>query len=283
MTTWNRQEALRLVATLGAAMLLAGYFRYFLQGELLLLAKILLIAGAVFILAAGVFGYRDLFGFFRKPTAQQGSNTFVLVIGVVAILGLINYLGYRHHKRIDLTSEKLFTLSDQTRKIVGGLTQDVDVINFNKTPDADLKDRMGEYSNLSSHFHFRQVDPQEKPELAHQYNVTRVGQTVVTAGSRKENLQDTTEQDITNAIVKVTRTKEKTLCFVEGHGEKSITATDNDGYSNINQSLKNEGYQTKSINLVSTGSVPPECDVVIDPGPKQGLFPQEGDAGEVSR
>lgn len=276
MTTWNRQEVLRLVATLGAAMLLAGYFRYFLQGELLLLAKILLIAGAVFVLAAGAFGYRDLFGFFRKPTARQGSNTFVLIIAVVAILGLINYLGYRHHKRVDLTSEKLFSLSDQTKKIVGGLTQDVDVINFNKTPDADLKDRMAEYSNLSGHFHFRQVDPQEKPELARQYDVKRVGQTVVTAGSHKETLQDTTEQDITNAVVKVTRTKEKMLCFVEGHGEKSITATDNDGYSGIDTSLKHEGYQTKSINLVSAGAIPPECDVVIDPGPKQGLFPQEG-------
>ena len=265
------------MATLGAAMLLAGYFRYFLQGELLLLAKILLIAGGVFILSAGIFGYRDLFGFFRKPTAQQGSNTLALVISVLAILSLANYLGFRHHKRFDLTAEKLFTLSDQTRTIVGGLTKDVDVIHFAKTPDTDLKDRMSEYSNLSKHFHYREVDPQEKPELAKEYNVTRLNETIVASGSHRETLEDTTEQDITNAVVKVTRDTVKTICFVEGHGEKSLTQTDPEGYSTADKSLKNEGYQPRSINLVSAGIVPPECSVVVVPGPKQGFFPQEGE------
>ena len=63
-----------------------------------------------------------------------------------AILVLLNFLGFQHHKRFDLTTEKLFTLSDQTRKIVGGLKKDVTIARFAKTPDQQFNDLMTEYN-----------------------------------------------------------------------------------------------------------------------------------------
>jgi ABC-type uncharacterized transport system involved in gliding motility auxiliary subunit len=98
---------------------------------------------------------------------------------------------------------------------------------------------------------------------------------VVAAGTRNENLSGTAEQDITNAILKVSRDSVKTVCFVEGHGERATDSNEPEGYANVTGAIKNEGYQTKSINLVSAGQVPPECSVIIDAGPKQSLFPQE--------
>ena len=232
--------------------------RYTLQGERLQpFSKILLIAGGVLFLLAIVFGYREIFGFFGKRSSKLGTNAFTLILSVVVILGLINFLGYRHHKRIDLTSEKLYTLSDQSKRIVSGLKQDVEVIRFAKTPETEFKDLMTEYTSLSPRLHYREVDPQEKPEAAKQYNVTRMNQVVVTSGAHNETLQDTTEQDITNAIVKVTRNTVKTVCFVTGHGEKSITASDVDGLSGMDGALKKESYETKTVNLVSEASVPP--------------------------
>ena len=47
---WDRQETLRFIGTLGLALLVGGYLRYTVQGELLLTSKILMIAGgAVFV------------------------------------------------------------------------------------------------------------------------------------------------------------------------------------------------------------------------------------------
>ena len=274
---WNRQEVIRFAGTLGVALALGGYLRYTFQDEMLLTSKILLIAGGILIIGALAFGFRGIFAFFGKRSSKLGTNTATLVISVVAILGLLNFLGYRHHKRIDLTTEKLYTLSDQTKKIVGGLKQDVDIIRFAKTPEQDISDQMREYTSFGSRLHFRDVDPQEKPDLAKQYGVTRFNQVVVTSNGHNEILTDTNEQDITNAILKVTQNTVKTVCFITGHGEKSIASSETDGYSGINDSLKKEGYQTKDINLVSAGSVPQECNVVVDAGPKQSLFPQEAD------
>lgn len=270
---WKRES--RWFASIGLLIAAAGYVRYSTQGEFTLLSKSLLIGGAVLFVASLVLGFRDLAAFFSRRSSKLGANTLTLTLLVLVVLGLVNYLGFRHHKRYDLTTEKLYTLSDQSHKITSGLKKDVDIIYFAKTPDTEFKDLVTEYTNLSPRLHYREVDPEAHPEVAHQYNVTHMNTVVVSSGSHNETLDGTGEQDITNAIVKATRDTVKTLCFVEAHGERSISATDGDGLANMANGLKNEGYDTKAINLVSSGDVPAECNVLIVAGPKQAFFPQE--------
>jgi ABC-type uncharacterized transport system involved in gliding motility auxiliary subunit len=273
--TWDRQEWLRNIATIGVAMAIAGSIRYEYQGELLLTSKILLIGGGVLILAAIILGYQSIIRFFSRRSSRLGTNAATLIVSVVAILGFLNFLNYRHHKRVDMTTEKLFTLSDQTKRIVSGLKQDVDIYWFDKLPDPELKDQIAEYRNLSAHLHYKEVDPQEHPEVAREFGVSHMKQAVVAAGPKHQLLEATGEQDLTNAIVKVTRNSVKTVCFVEGHGEKSITGSEADGFSGINNALIQESYQTKSINLATDNGVPPECSLVVIAGPKQAFLPVE--------
>lgn len=277
---WDRNQWAETIASVGAACLIAGYLRYAIQSELLLPSKILLIAGGVLLLGGVVLGFGGILRFFSKRSSQLGTNTAILALAVIAILGLLNYLGFKHHKRFDLTSEKLFTLSDQTRKFVGGLSADVTIIRFAKLPDAQLSDLMTEYKNLSVHLKFQNVDPDEKPDVAKEYGATRMGDVVVASGPRKEHLEPgpeggISEEDITSTILKVTREKVKTICFVTGHGEKSLTDDGAQGYTVVDQRLKKEGYSTNSINLVSGNGVPSDCDVAVIAGPTQAFFSQE--------
>ena len=118
------------------------------------------------------------------------------------------------------------------------------------------------------------VDPQEHPELAKQYGIDSIGQAVAVVGVRNQRLDGKDEQDVTGAILKLTRDSVKTICFVEGHSEKSISG-ENASYSTVTGELVKEGYQTKVVNLVSAGTVPTDCSVLVDAGPVQPLFPQE--------
>src|ERR1700691_2308672 len=127
---WDREELARFIGTMGVAMLIAGYLRYSIQGELLTFSKDVLILGALFVLASLAIGFKFIVRFFSKRSSQLGTNTTILTLAVIAILGFVNFLGRQHHKRFDLTSEKLFTLSDQTDKIVRGLSADVNVVRF---------------------------------------------------------------------------------------------------------------------------------------------------------
>lgn len=277
---WDRRQITETLASVGVACLIAGYLRYSIQGEMRLFARILLIAGGALLLAAIVSGFGRIVSFFSKRSSQLGTNTVILALAVIAILGVLNYLGYRHHTQLDLTTEKLFTLSGQTKKVVGALTMDVNVVRFDRTPNEQLDDLMTEYRKLSSHFHFQEVDPQRKPEVAREYGATRMGDVIVASGSRHEPLApgqsgSFQEQDITSAILKVTRDKAKTVCFVTGHGEKSLSDTNGQGYSLVDQGLKKEGFDTKSVTLTSGDTVPAECDVVVVAGPTKSYFSPE--------
>lgn len=271
---WKQER--RWLASLGLAAAAAGFVRYSTQGQMTRLSEILLIAGGVLFLTSIALSYRELLALFSRRSSRLGINVLTLTVLVFAVLGLVNFLGYRHHKRWDITSEKLYTLSDQSLRAVRGLQKDVDVIRFARTPDTTFKDLATEYARLGSHVHYRQVDPQEKPEVARQYNVTRMNEVVVSSGTHNETLSGTEEQDLTNALIKVTRDTVKTICSVEGHGEKSIASSDPEGLANLDHDLKSQGYQTKAVNLVSAGDVPSECTVLVLGGPKQALFPQEG-------
>jgi ABC-type uncharacterized transport system involved in gliding motility auxiliary subunit len=260
-------------------MLVAGYLRYSIQGELLTFSKVVLAIGALCLLASIVIGFGGILRFFSKRSSQLGTNTTILSVAVLAILVIVNFVGFRHHKRFDLTTEKLYTLSDQTKQVVGGLQKDVTIVRFDKSPNAALDDQMAEYTSLSRHLKFQNIDPQQKPEVAQQYGATRMGDVILASGPRKEHLETgaTSEEDITGAIIKVTQDKVKTVCFVTGHGEKSLTDDGEDGYSHLDAGLKKENYVTRTLNLVSENGVASDCSVVVVAGPTQQFFPQEAE------
>lgn len=140
----SRHGWAELAAVIGAACLIAGYLRFTIQNEWLLTAKILAIGGGVVLLGGIAFGFDGILAFFSKRSSRLGTNTTILGIAVLAILVVVNFVGYRHHRRFDLTTEKLYTLSDQTRKIVRDLAQDVTIVRFAKSPDAQFDELMAE-------------------------------------------------------------------------------------------------------------------------------------------
>jgi ABC-type uncharacterized transport system involved in gliding motility auxiliary subunit len=277
---WTRQQWAEIAVLVGAALLISSYVRYSIQGEFLRFSEILLICGGVLVLASIVLGFPNLRHYFSKRSSQLGTNTTILTLGVLAILVVVNYLGQAHHKRFDMTSEKLYTLSGQTKQVVKGLNKDITIVRFAKGADQPLDDLMSEYKNLSSHIKFLTVDPQEKPEIAKEYGATHMGDVIAASGTRKETIEpgaagEFSEQDITSAILKITEDKVKTVYFVTGHGEKSIADEGARGYSLVEQGLKKEGYNVQSVNLVTSNGVPSDCDVLVIAGPLESFFPQE--------
>ena len=268
---WKRER--RWLAFFGLALAAAGLVRYSTQGELTRLSEILVIGGGVLFLAGLVLSYRDFVTYFSVRSSQLGANAVTITLLVLVVLGLINFLGYRHKKRLDVTSEKLYTLSDQSRRTVSTLKKDVDIIRFAKQPDTTFKDLATEYTNAGTHVHYREVDPQEKPEVARQYNVTHMNDIVVSSGSHNETLSGTGEQDITNALIKVTRDAVKTICFVEGHGEKSIASGEQDGLEGGDKALKNDGkerpgttrwFEQSHLTQIAVGGIPREIQQNLD-------------------
>jgi ABC-type uncharacterized transport system involved in gliding motility auxiliary subunit len=274
----DRREIFRTMAYFGGALLLGGLLRYSVQETVNAPTKWFLISGGA-LLAVGLAGsFREVIGFFRSRSGKLGTNTAVLALGVVAILAVVNFLGYRHPQRFDWTTEKLYTLSDQTQKVVAGLKKDVRVINFDKAKSRDgLGEFVADYRHLSRRVSYDSVDPQEHPDTAREFGARRMGDVVVASGDRKEHLEDVSEQTLTNAILKVTRDTAKVVCVVEGHGEAAVESSEPEGYSSAEKALQGENFEVKPLNLVRSAQVPAECSAVVVAGPKNALFPPEAE------
>ena len=101
-----------------------------------------------------------------KRTRYSAILTLYVLI-VLAVLVAINWLAKDNNKSFDTTTNKQFTLSDQTAKTVKNLKNDIYLIYFDETSHfGSARDLLDRYSNLSRKLHVAFVDPVKKPEVA---------------------------------------------------------------------------------------------------------------------
>jgi ABC-type uncharacterized transport system involved in gliding motility auxiliary subunit len=203
----------------------------------------------------------------------------VSVLVVLGILVAINYIGSRQNKRWDLTANKQFSLSDQTRSVLQKLDSPLQILVFEKEDGFQrFKDKLREYEYSSKQVSTEYVDPDKKPTIASQNQVQQYGTILFKYKDRSERITTDTEQDITTGIIKVVQGQQKKVYFTQGHGEKEPTSSDRDGYKAIADALTRENYTVDKVVLAQSGSVPADAAVVIVAGPKTDFFPAEIDS-----
>lgn len=224
--------------------------------------------------------WRDIARVFRRRQARLGAMALTSVAAVLAILVMINYLAVRQSVRWDLTQNRIYSLSDQTRRILDGLDAPVRIRLFAQEPDfATYRDRLDEYANASSEVTVEYIDADRQPALARQYDVQQYGTTVFEYEGRVERTTNATEQDLTNALIKVLAGEEYVAYFTIGHGEHNPTDSDSrNGYSGISAALERDNYRVETLVLAQQTDVPDDADVVIIAGPRTDFFQPEIDA-----
>jgi ABC-type uncharacterized transport system involved in gliding motility auxiliary subunit len=217
--------------------------------------------------------------FLHARQTKYAAFAFSYVLIVLAIVVVANVLADRHNKSYDSTSNKRYSLSEQTAKIVKGLKQPATITYYDQSSHFDrAKDELDQYANLSPKVQVRYVDPDKSPELAGDVRGKAYGTAVVQIGDRKEEAKDLTEESITGAFIRDLKRNVRTVCFVEGSGEHQLADTDRNGYSKFKDLLGHDDYQVQTINLVTHAQVPPECTVIVLGGPESDYLQPEADA-----
>jgi ABC-type uncharacterized transport system involved in gliding motility auxiliary subunit len=216
-------------------------------------------------------------GFTRRSFLYSGNLLLVVVI-VLAILGLANYFLSKHNYRADFTAAKLHSLSDQSVTVLKALKADVSFKCFFREGNygrAAMENLFKLYAYHSNHVKYEFIDPDKNPGLVKRYDVTQDGTSVLEAGDKESRITTTSEEDVTNALIKVTRAAKKVIYFLEGHGEAAIDATEERGYSTIKAELEKVGYEVKKQSLALPGRLPADCALLIVPGPQKDLLSAE--------
>jgi ABC-type uncharacterized transport system involved in gliding motility auxiliary subunit len=239
----------------------------------------LALAGLVCVLAYTLGQWREIAQVFSRRQARYGTLSATSILVVLGILVAINYIGAKQNKRWDLTANKQFSLSQQTKNVLAKLDSPLQILVFAQEPDfPSFQDKLKEYSYASKNVSTEYIDPDKKQAIAKENQVQQYGTIVFKYKGRTERVTSSTEQDITNGIIKVVSGTEKKVYFTAGHGEKDTTSSEREGYASISSALKNENYGVDKVVLAQTGAVPDDAAVVIVAGPKTDFFPPEIDA-----
>jgi ABC-type uncharacterized transport system involved in gliding motility auxiliary subunit len=235
----------------------------------------LLIAGLVCALLYVLSQWREIAREFSGRQARFGTLAVASAAVVFAILFAINFLAIRHNKRWDFTAAQQYTLSDQTKKVVQGLTKPVQVTVFARTEDFDrFRSRLEEYQYLSPQLKIDYIDPEKRPSMAEKLKESTLGTIVMEYEGRVQRVTSVQEQDITNGLIKVLQGTQPKLLFVQGHGERDITGSAGDGYSGIAEELKGDNFAAESMVLLQQ-DIPADVSVVVIAGPKSDLLEPE--------
>ncbi|MFP5207985.1 MAG: GldG family protein [Acidobacteriota bacterium] len=202
----------------------------------------------------------------RQTRYAAYATFYILVVAAAAVAA--NVLADRYDKSWDTTSNKRYSLSEQTAKIVRELKQNATITYFNQTTHfREGKDLLGEYASLSPKVHIQYVDPDKNPQLARQDGIQQMGTALVEIGDKKEIATSMTEVGITGAIIRDIKTSTRSVCFVSGSGEHQIDDTGRDGLSQLKNRLTQESYDTKTVNLIEKAEVPADCTALVIAGP----------------
>ena len=217
--------------------------------------------------------------FLKARQTKYAAYAAIYVAVIIAIIATANVLANRYDKSYDATSNKRYSLSDQTVKIVKGLKQDATITYFDQASRfASAKDQLDLYANLSHKVHVEYVDPDKKPQVAREAGIKNYGTAIVQIGTNKQEAKGINEEGITGAFIRDLKNTTRTVCFVTGSGEHQIDNADRNGYSRFKELLGKDEYVSKSVNLLQKAEIPGDCTVLVVGGPSGDYQQPEVDA-----
>lgn len=242
----------------------------------------------------------------RQPLIA-GSTLGAGVLLVAALIGLVNYFGYKYHWRWDWTSNQIYTLSEKSLNVLQGLTKDVEAVVFMRPGGelyAPVRELLARYQAASPRIKVRMVDPDknlaEAQQLVDKYKVSNLNVVVFDAGGERRVIEATDladydysgmqmgeaprltdfkgEQRFTGALLELQEGRKPKILVTTGHGEADLDSPDPGGLAQAQDFLGRDNFQVEEWASLGQPAVPAGTDVVLIAGPTSGFVQPELDA-----
>jgi len=290
------------LAILGLILTIAGFILQFVLPDIGIIGWGMIALGIILLTSSFIIEFRRVRSAMVSHRGKYSASTTVLISVFIGIVLLVNAAGYNLYKAFDLTGVSQFTITSQTKDVLKNLDTPIDVICFFvpkiKNVDESLTTYydtarmyapalLAEYSNYTRKLNIKIYDPEERPDLAREYGLaseyhyqsvifeTELGRKFVSA----VQIYAEGENAFTSAIMQVTGQKQRTVYFLTGHGEANpLDAANEAGYGNARKELRNNLFEVQALDLLTAGSVPEDCDLLVVAGPKTAMSESERNA-----
>ena len=233
---------------------------------------------------------KKLIEIIKKKWLKDTFLTILLIAIIFAIYFGINYgVEKLNLEDIDLTTDKIYSISESTKTKLGSLEKEVTIELVNLSDYVYLLDFTNKYTQMNSNIKVERIDDlTSRPDIMTTYNVESTDNFIIIKSEDRETILslydlytydyttyeqiDITEEAITNAIIEVTIEDKPKVYFLEGHNYY------NDNYFLlVKQDIEAEANEVESLNILTAGSVPEDCDCLVITTLKEDITEMERD------
>ena len=214
-----------------------------------------------------------------KLGAYSTANILVAAALTVAINLGLNYVPDRYTS-IDVTANKMYTLTEDTVQVIEGLTQDVTiyVLADEASKDSDLDKTLQQFSGLSKHVKVEYINPIANPKFYYKYtDIEPASNSLIIVGSYDNVVVDYDniyayefnyatyqteiigydgEGQIVSAITRVSSENIPKFYIVAGHDELAFD-------ERFTNALDKENVAYETLNLYAVDAIPEDAHGII--------------------
>lgn len=226
-----------------------------------------------------------------KWLRDTGMTAILIAAIVVMFLGINALMKYLDIKDIDLTKEKLYSLTEETKERIAALPEtdkiNIYMIDFKEQDAAYELAKL--YTKINKNISLEIVDLEERPDFKTKYHVDTGFYTVIIDAGEKNKIltsadfynvdystgetTDITEQRLTNSILALSSVgKTVPIYTLSGHNEKIGNMTVLKTY------LELENFELKDLDLLTAQKVPDDCENLIIASPTKDFTDLEANA-----
>lgn len=218
----------------------------------------------------------------KKKWLINGTKTVLLVAIIFAFfIGVTVLMQKLNLTPIDLTEDKLFTLTEESKEEVKNIDKDINIYFVGYSEDDSTLDLAKQYTKANEKIKVESVTATDRPDLVEKYGIETDSEgIIVESGSQYKVLAsndlytyDSTtyesinvaEEKLTAAIKSVAAEELPKVYFLSGYSSFTLA----NGMQYLNMYLQNEVNEVKTLDILSQGKVPDDCNTLVIASPEK--------------
>lgn len=213
----------------------------------------------------------------NKLRLQLLIQSWVFVVFFLIAVGLIGYITSEYRYSKDITQANRSKLTEGSIEVLKQLKNPVDITVYATEDDPTrgdifrkrMRSFVERYQREKKDINLSFVNPTEEPKLVQENNIKQDGELIVEYNKRQEHMYPpVVEQDLTNVLVRLSRTNSQPIMFLDGHGERNLFGKKAEDLGEFGKVLESKGFTFVNTNLMIAQDVPSNGSMLVVAAPK---------------
>ncbi|MES2182709.1 MAG: GldG family protein [Pseudomonadota bacterium] len=203
-------------------------------------------------------------------------NGFFVVLFLLLVI-LLGYLASQYRYAKDITQANRNILTQGSVNVLNQMKEPVNITVFATKDDASggdnfrkgMIDFVARYQRAKKNVNLKFINPSEEPKLAQDAGIKNDGEVVVEYQKRVEHITPPiAEQEMTNLLVRLSRTNQQAVMYLDGHGERNLIGVKNFDIGEFGKQLEAKGFKFANPDLTIAQSVPSNGAMLVIASPQ---------------